>query len=253
MRTLSLKNSRERMLANQSEKLFLSGPQPRLKELWRACRIFFETLKGFRSLHFVGPCVTVFGSARYQSDHPYYELTKELGAALAGAGFTVMTGGGPGLMEAANRGAKEQGGRSVGCNIVLPQEQSPNPFLDLFIEFKYFFIRKLMLAKYSYAFVAMPGGFGTMDELFEVATLVQTGKVKQFPIILMGTEYWRPLLNFVRENMVQQGTIDLADAERIIVSDSPSFVVAKIREIALGQFGLTYEPPVKRRWYLLEG
>src|SRR5690349_7713061 len=159
---------------------FLEGPQNRTSELIRAVRIFFEFMRGFRALHFVGPCVTVFGSARFPEDHRYYTLAREMGRRLGRAGFTVMTGGGPGIMEAANRGARDVGGRSVGCNIILPKEQAPNPYLDLWVEFRYFFVRKVMLAKYSYAFVALPGGFGTMDALFECATLVQTGKIRNF-------------------------------------------------------------------------
>ena len=160
---------------------FLQGPQPRRKELVRALRIMAEFIRGFRALHFVGPCVTVFGSARFKEDHPYYALGREVGRELARAGFTVMTGGGPGIMEAANRGAKEVGGRSVGCNIELPAEQKPNPYLDRWITFHHFFVRKVMLVKYSYAFVALPGGFGTLDEIFETATLVQTGKIRGVP------------------------------------------------------------------------
>ena len=157
------------------ERFFLSGPGKRVSELVRAGRIFTEFLRGFRRLHFVGPCVTVFGSARFPEDHVYYRLAREVGAQLAHAGFTVMTGGGPGVMEAANRGAQEAGGRSIGCNIELPCEQEPNPYLDEWVEFDHFFVRKVMLVKYSYAFVVMPGGFGTMDEIFETLTLVQTG------------------------------------------------------------------------------
>src|SRR5258706_11253784 len=162
---------------------FLEGPQRRLAELARAIRIFCEFIRGFRTLHFVGPCVTVFGSARFTEIHPYYRLARLTGAGLARLGFTVMTGGGPGIMEAANRGAKDAGGRSIGCNITLPQEQKPNAYLDKFVEFRYFFVRKVMLVKYSYAFIVMPGGYGTLDEVFETAVLVQTGKIRNFPII----------------------------------------------------------------------
>ncbi len=170
-----------------SEALFLQGPQPRGFELARAFRIFCEILRGFRALHFVGPCVTVFGSARFTADQPYYRLAREVGARLARAGFTVMTGGGPGIMEAANRGAKETGGRSVGCNIELPQEQQPNPYLDQWVTFRHFSVRKMMLVKYSYAFIALPGGYGTLDEIFETATLIQTEKIRDFPLVLMGS------------------------------------------------------------------
>ena len=192
---------------------FLQGPQKRSFELGRAIGIFFEIMRGFRKLHFVGPCVTVFGSARFTEEHPYYALAREVGQRLARAGFTVMTGGGPGIMEAANRGAKEAGGYSVGCNIELPQEQKPNPYLDRWVTFRHFFVRKLMLVKYSYAFIAMPGGFGTLDEIFETATLIQTHKIKDFPLVLVGKEYWRPLLDFLRGRLVEAKTIDPIDAE----------------------------------------
>ena len=230
---------------------FLRGPSKRSFELKRAIRIFTECIRGFRKLAFAGPCVTVFGSARFQEEHSYYQIGRELGHALAEVGFTVMTGGGPGLMEAANRGAKEAGGYSIGCNIVLPKEQRPNPYLDLWIEFRYFFIRKLMLAKYSYAFVAMPGGFGTLDEFFEIATLIQTKKISHFPLILIGKSYWEPLISLM-EKMKQAGTIEAGDLNRLIVSDSISEVVALIRDQGLKQFGLTYGPKMKRRWFLFE-
>ncbi len=233
------------------ESKFLEGPQSRFAELMRAFRIFGELINGFRKLHFVGPCVTVFGSARFDDSHPYYTLGREIGRELSKAGFAVMTGGGPGIMEAANRGAKDVGGKSVGCNIVLPREQKPNPYLDIFVEFKYFFVRKLMLAKYSYAFVALPGGFGTMDELFEIATLVQTGKIKEFPIVLAGSEYWNPLVRFMRETMVKHGTIDAEDVDRIIVSDSPAEIAHCISEVAMGHFGLQ-RGVQKPRWWLFE-
>lgn len=240
---------------DQSEIKFLEGPQPRRFELARAIRIFFEFIKGFRTLHFVGPCVTVFGSARFHEDSDYYKMAHELGKELALGGFTVMTGGGPGVMEAANRGAKDVGGLSVGCNIVLPMEQKPNPYVDRFVEFRHFFIRKVMLVKYSYAFVAMPGGFGTMDELFEILTLVQTAKVRNFPVVLMGKEYWAPLILFLKEKMIVEKTINPVDVERIIVSDSPKEVAARIRQTALAEFGLREreENKPKPSRILLEG
>ena len=231
---------------------FLEGPQPRGFELMRAARVFFELLRGFRTLHFVGPCVTAFGSARFKDGHPYYALARDLGRELARAGFTVMTGGGPGLMEAANRGAKDVRGRSVGCNIRLPREQHPNPYLDTWITFRYFFVRKLMLVKYSYAFVALPGGYGTLDEVFEVATLVQTGKIHDFPVALMGVEYWAPLLRFLRETMQKTGTVDPVDVDRLIVSDSPAEVVARIAETVIPRFHLRFEQEPRRRWWLFE-
>jgi uncharacterized protein (TIGR00730 family) len=230
----------------------LRGPQRRSSELFWAMGVFLEIMKGFRTLHFVGPCVTVFGSARLKEDDPYYVLTKELGRQLAKVGFTVISGGGPGLMEAVNRGAKEMGGISVGCNIVLPAEQNPNPYLDIFLEFKHFFVRKLMLAKYSYAFVAAPGGFGTLDELFEVATLVQNQKMKSFPIYLLGSEYWKPLEDYMREKMTAAGTITSKDTLLIKISDDPREIAEAIKVSGLRQFGLTYGPKAKPRWFFLE-
>jgi len=234
------------------EQRFLEGPNPRGLELLRALRIFAECIRGFRALSFVGPCVTVFGSARFEESHRYYEMARDVGRRLAGEGFTVMTGGGPGIMEAANRGAKEANGRSVGCNIILPKEQKPNAYLDRWIDFRYFFIRKLMLVKYSYAFVVMPGGFGTLDELFETATLVQTGKIKDFPIVLMGTEFWSPLLSFLRERLIAQGTVDPADVDRFVVTDSTAEAVARIRDAAMRSFGVRERRAPRRRWFFLE-
>jgi uncharacterized protein (TIGR00730 family) len=235
------------------ERQFLSGPQSRGFELWFAVKVLFELLRGFRKLHFVGPCVTVFGSARFHEDHRYYQLARDVGARLAGAGFAVMTGGGPGIMEAANRGAKDAGGLSVGCNIELPKEQSANPYLDIMVDFRHFFVRKIMLVKYSYAFIAMPGGFGTYDEVFEAATLIQTAKIKHFPIVLVGSDYWQPLIDVMRATLLAEGTIDPADLDILRITDSPEEAVAHIREIALGQFGLKYGArKARRRWWLLE-
>jgi uncharacterized protein (TIGR00730 family) len=235
-----------------AERRFLRGPRPRGVELAEAVRIFAECVKGFRRLHFVGPCVTVFGSARFKDDHPYYLLARQLGARLAEAGFTVMTGGGPGIMEAANRGAKDAGGYSVGSNITLPVEQKPNPYLDRWVEFRYFFVRKMLLEKYSYAFVAMPGGIGTLDELFETTVLIQTGKMKEFPFVLMGKTFWTPLLDYLRESLLAAGTIDAADVRRWVVTDSPDEAVEIIRNRAMRQFGLTYGPRAKPRWWMGE-
>ena len=194
-------------------------------------------MRGFRTLHFVGPCVTVFGSARFPEDHPYYALAREVGARLARMGFTVMTGGGPGIMEAANRGAKEQGGFSVGCNIELPVEQKLNPYVDRSVTFRHFFVRKLMLVKYSYAFVVMPGGVGTLDELFEAITLIQTKKIADFPLVLMGREYWRLLLELL-EKMVAAGTIGSEDLRLLLVTDSVHEAMKHIETHAVERFGL---------------
>jgi uncharacterized protein (TIGR00730 family) len=194
----------------------------------------------------------VFGSARFKADHPYYELGREVGARLARRGFAVMTGGGPGIMEAANRGAREAGGRSIGCNIELPREQQPNPYLDHFVTFRHFYVRKVMLVKYSYAFIALPGGFGTLDEIFEIATLVQTGKVREFPIVLIGREYWRPLVEFVRNRLLVENTIDPGDEQLLQVTDSVEEGVDLIAGVAMRRFGLTYGPRARRRWYLGE-
>jgi uncharacterized protein (TIGR00730 family) len=231
---------------------FLQGPQPRRSELLRAARIFVEFVRGFRALHFLGPCVTVFGSARFKEDHRYYGLAREVGRELARAGFTVMTGGGPGIMEAANRGAREMGGRSVGCNIELPAEQRPNQYLDRWVTFRHFFVRKVMLVKYSYAFIALPGGFGTLDEIFETVTLVQTGKIREFPIVLVVRDFWQPLVDFLKTRPLAEGTIGPGDLERLTITDSPADAVRTVTEIAQHRFGLAYGPRVRPRWYLGE-
>ncbi|HEV3459174.1 MAG TPA: TIGR00730 family Rossman fold protein [Thermoanaerobaculia bacterium] len=231
------------------EGVFLRGPQPRSSEVARLLRIGAEFVRGVRALHFVGPCVTVFGSARFGADHRYYELAREMGQRLGKAGFTVMTGGGPGIMEAANRGARDVGARSVGCNIVLPQEQKHNDYLDLWLEFHYFFVRKMMLVKYSYAFVVLPGGFGTMDEIFETATLIQTGKIRDFPVVLMGVDFWQPLLDLFRKSMIPEGTISPVDVERLLLTDSPEEAMSRIMNTVC-DFGLVWQP--RPRWYLGE-
>lgn len=200
----------------------------------RAVRDF---VRGFRALHFVGPCVTVFGSARFGEAHPYYQLAREMGSALARLGFTVMTGGGPGVMEGANRGAREAGGPSIGCNIELPFEQEPNPYLDRWVECHYFFVRKVLLLKYSYAFVVLPGGFGTLDEMMESLTLIQTGKIAQFPVVLMGREYWQPFVTMTRE-MLEAGTVSPRDLDLMLVTDSVEEAMAHIEQQAVVKFGL---------------
>ncbi|MCG3132981.1 MAG: hypothetical protein HMLKMBBP_00067 [Planctomycetes bacterium] len=230
--------------APRHERRFLSGRLSRLGELASVVRIGAEFVRGFRGLHFVGPCVTVFGSARFPEGSRWYELGRETGAALARRGFTVMTGGGPGIMEAANRGAREAGGRSVGCNIELPHEQRPNPYLDRCVSFRHFYVRKVMLVKYSYGFVALPGGFGTLDEVFECATLVQTGKIAGFPLVLVGSDYWRGLLAMLRETFVAAGTIDADDVERFTMTDSPDEAARIVEDAARARFGVELPPPL---------
>lgn len=237
---------------DEAEREFLAGPRPRWTEFFRVVRIAWEFVRGFRTFHFVGPCVTVFGSARVTEDEPEYALAREVGARLARAGFTTMTGGGGGLMEAANRGAREAGGHSIGCNILLPREETPNAYLDRFVVIRYFFVRKVMLLKYSYGFIVMPGGFGTLDEVFETITLIQTGKIKDFPIVLMGSAFWEDLLGFLRVRLVATGKIDPIDVDRLIITDSPEEAVRVMRDAALDRFGLrvTSRPPRRRRWLL---
>ncbi|MCB0655897.1 MAG: TIGR00730 family Rossman fold protein [Saprospiraceae bacterium] len=197
---------------------YLDGPKPRHRELGFAIRVFSQFIKGFRALHFVGPCITVFGSARFQPEHNYYQLARAYGAAIARAGFTTITGGGPGIMEAANRGAFENGGHSVGCNIQLPREQFHNPYMQKWVTIRYFFVRKVLLLKYSYAFVVFPGGFGTMDELFETLTLVQTGIIQRFPVVVLDRKFYLALMEFL-ESMVNQGTIGREDLKLVLLTD----------------------------------
>ena len=189
--------------------------------------------------------MTVFGSARFPEDHPYYALAREVGGRLVRMGFTVMTGGGPGIMEGANRGAKEAGGFSVGCNIALPVEQKLNPYLDRSVTFQHFFARKVMLVKYSYAFVVMPGGVGTLDELFESLTLIQTKKIDDFPVVLMGREYWQPLLDLL-EKMVAAGTVGKEDLSLLLVTDSVHEAMKHIETRAVQKFGLAKLRRAKR-------
>ena len=231
-----------------ADRRMLEGPRSRTSEFVQLLRVMRDFLRGFRVLHFVGPCVTVFGSARTREDDPHYQLARQMGAALARLGFTVMTGGGPGIMEAANRGAKDAGGRSVGCNIELPFEQKPNAYLDRCVTLHYFFVRKTLLVKYSYAFAVFPGGAGTVDELFEALTLIQTGKIENFPIVVMGTDYWREMVGFI-EKMARVGTISAKDLDLIHVTDSVADAVEHIRENAIKPFGL--KPAIRRHLPLL--
>jgi len=217
----------ERLIRTESE--YLEGPKSRSSEFRFTIKMVSQFIHGFRKLHFVGPCVTVFGSARFKSDHRFYRMAEEVGAAISKTGFTVMTGGGPGIMEAANKGAFEAGGLSVGCNIRLPMEQKPNPYMHEWVTMDYFFVRKFLLLKYSYAFVVFPGGWGTMDELFETLTLVQTGMIHNFPVVLMGKEYYQPLMEYLNL-MLQWGTISASDLNYVKLTDSPSEAIGHLKK-----------------------
>jgi uncharacterized protein (TIGR00730 family) len=234
--------------STRSDLTFLEGPHSRRRELWLVLKTLRDFIAGFRKLHFVGPCVTVFGSARFREEHPYYALGRTVGRRLSQMGFTVMTGGGPGLMEAANRGAKDVGGRSVGCNIRLPNEQAPNIYLDRSITCDHFFVRKVLLFKYSYAFVALPGGLGTMDELCEALTLIQTGKIAHFPVVLMGVNYWQPFVELLHR-MVAEQTIAADDLCLMLVTDDLDEVAAHLERHAVQYFGLQIRrEPIPSRW-----
>jgi len=215
------------------DKELLRGADDLLVDFDRGFKIFQEFVGGCRALHDLGPAVTVFGSARFGEDHEYYGMARAMGRALAAAGYAVITGGGPGIMEAANRGAKEGGGVSVGCNIELPHEQKPNAYLDRKLEFSYFFVRKVMLVKYSSAFVCLPGGFGTMDEIFETATLIQTGKIATFPVVLMGTKFYEPLYDFLGGPVMKEGCIHPKEVPAL-TTDDPAEAVEYIGRVAKG-------------------
>jgi len=215
-------------LISGAEEAFLAGRGGKKADVESAVGIFLELLRGFELFDVQQPSVTVFGSARVRENDYYYLMARELGRKLAENGFTVITGGGPGIMEAANRGAKEGGGPSIGCNIKLPHEQKPNPYLDHLVEFEHFFVRKLMLIRYSSAFVVMPGGFGTMDEGFEIATLIQSGKLSKFPVVAMGTAFWEPLRGFLRGALTDQNLIGGHDLEVAKLTDDVDEAIAWI-------------------------
>ena len=230
------------------EHVYLDGPKSRSYELAFAWKVFREFMKGFRCLHFVGPCITVFGSARFKEDHEYYIKAREFGKRIAELGFTTMTGGGPGIMEAANRGAFESGGRSVGCNIRLPFEQVGNKYVHTSVTFEHFFVRKTLLIKYSYAFVIMPGGFGTMDEFFETLTLVQTKTITGFPIVVFGKEFYRELLEAMVD-MADKGTISREDMDLVLLTDDVQEAMEHIHKYITTNYKIR---PRRRFWWLLE-
>ncbi len=230
---------------------FLEGPQNRWKDFKFTVNVLLDFIRGFRTLHFAGPCVTIFGSARFKEDHPYYKQTQEIAARVAQLGFTIMTGGGPGIMEAANRGAKEVGGKSVGCNIVLPNEQYHNPYLDRWVNIKYFFVRKTLLIKYSYAFIVMPGGFGTLDEYFEALTLIQTKMISEFPIIVFDKEYHKDIISHI-QLMKEKFTISPEDLSLCLFTDSVEDAVAYIQKNSITKFGLKSSNRPRSSWWLFE-
>lgn len=230
---------------------FIEGPRARETELFTVIQIMMEFIRGFRTFHFCGPCITVFGSARIKEDNPYYKMTMDIGRRLARMGLTVMTGGGPGLMEAANRGAREAGGRSVGCNILLPQEQDPNPYMDKWMDFQFFFVRKVMLIKYSYGFIVMPGGVGTMDELFQALTLIQTKKVTNFPVVLIGIDYYKDVTELF-DKMCEEKTISETDKELFLITDSIDEAISHIQTHAVEKFNLNIKKIPKKSKLLFE-
>lgn len=237
----------ERILPDEKQ-IYLDGPKPRINEFFFAWSVFRQFIKGFRTLHFVGPCITVFGSARFKEGDRYYAAAREFGKRIAEEGFTTMTGGGPGIMEAANRGAFENNGTSVGCNIKLPFEQKPNPYMHKWLKLDYFFVRKVLLVKYSYAFIIMPGGFGTMDEFFETITLAQTKVIYDFPIVLYGKEFYQPLMAAIDE-MVANGTVNEADKKLILLTDDIEEAIQYIHTYIDKTFTIR---PRKRLWWLFE-
>jgi uncharacterized protein (TIGR00730 family) len=237
----------------QSERSFLEGPRSRRKEFLFTFKVLIEFIRGFRKLHFLGPCITVFGSARFKEDHEYYHQAREIGARLSDLGFAVMTGGGPGIMEAANRGAFENNGLSVGCNIVLPHEQKENSYLHKSVDFHYFFVRKILLVKYSYGFVIMPGGWGTMDEMFEALTLIQTGKIKEFPVVLFGKNYWKKLIELIQDMITHKTVSETELKEYLLITDSIDDAMEHLKKHAIHKFELKQGKKFKPTTLLGEG
>ena len=243
----SMKNYTNRIIPAK-EPIYLEGPKPRVNEFFFACNVLQEFIKGFRTLHFAGPCITVFGSARFKQNNEYYLAAEEFGKRIAEMGFVTLTGGGPGIMEAANKGAYENGGKSIGINIKLPFEQHENPYLHKSVTIDYFFVRKTLLIKYSYAFIIMPGGFGTMDEFFEILTLVQTKTVTNFPIVLFGKEYYQPLKEMI-EWMLEKGTISKEDLSLVLLTDDQDEAMNHIQVYVKSNYKIKFR---KRFWWLFE-
>lgn len=233
----------------RGEFIYLEGPKPRTFEFLFAFSVLKEFLKGFRNLHFIGPAITVFGGARYKSDHKYYKMAEEIGKRIAKSGFATVTGGGPGIMEAANKGAFENGGKSIGINIVLPFEQSGNPYVHKATTIRYFFVRKTLLLKYSYAFIVMPGGFGTLDELFETLTLMQTDIVHDFPVVLIGKDYWAKMWEFVH-HMSDEKTISPGDINLIKITDDIDEAMNHVFKYVGDNYKI--ERRLKPIWWLFE-
>jgi uncharacterized protein (TIGR00730 family) len=230
-------------MTQSNDKGFLTANRTLADEIRDSHKVMADLWQGISAFEHVKNCVTVYGSARFKEGHKYYELARSMGKALAENGFTVMTGGGPGVMEAANRGAKEGGGKSVGCNIILPFEQKINPYVDSKVEFEFFFTRKVILRKNSVAYVLIPGGFGTMDEIFEVLTLIQTGKLPARPVVCLGKEYWQHLGKFLRETMLNVGTISPDDLELALVTDDITEAITYIKSRIAETFPFVNENP----------
>jgi len=240
--------AKQKPIIPPKEPVYLEGPKSRGYELKFAWRVFTQFIKGFRTFHFVGPCIAVFGSARYKEDHEYYICAREFGKRIANLGFTTMTGGGPGIMEAANRGAYENGGMSVGCNVQLPFEQMANRYMHKSMTFEHFFVRKTLLIKYSYAFIIMPGGFGTMDEFFETLTLIQTKSITGFPIVIFGKEFYEPLMD-VMYHMAREETISEEDLSLVLLTEDVGEAMDHIRKYIQTNYKIK---PRKKQWWLFE-
>jgi uncharacterized protein (TIGR00730 family) len=240
---------KSKRVIHSREEEYLEGPRSRRKDFMFAVKVFLQMVRAMRTLHYIGPCITVFGSARFKEGHKYYEAAREFGKRIAELGFTTLTGGGPGIMEASNRGAFENGGYSVGCNIQLPFEQKGNAYMHKWFTFKHFFVRKTLLIKYSYSFIIMPGGFGTMDEFFETLTLVQTKTITQFPLVLYGVEYYQPLMDYMKF-LAQQSTISEADLKLVILTDNIDDAINHITTYIHNNYTIKKRP--KPFWMLFE-